>query len=158
MITYMALILVVSFVIAALWKYFDSRNWIETSGEVTYIEVEEIYNRPISSMSAGKKFTEYKINLKYEFTHNGNKYSGTQLYPLIPNVFSHKAHADEIIETYTINESTPIFFNPNNPNESCLITSKNFSAVKVFSISLILLICVVFTISGVVYFLQRFEN
>ncbi|MFK5950582.1 MAG: DUF3592 domain-containing protein [Methylococcales bacterium] len=158
MITYLSLILIASFVIGALWKYFDSRNWIETPASISHINMSEVYNRPISSMSTNKSFTEYKIDLKYEFTYKDKQYTGKQIYPLIPNVYSVKKHTEEILDAYKANQKITVFFNPNNPNDSCLITSKNVSALKVFSISFILLTCVSATLAGVVYFLNRFDN
>lgn len=156
--TYITIILAASFVAGALWKFFDTRNWTEALGVINHIEINEDYNRPISSMSSNKRFTDYIIELEYEFNYKNKKYIGSQIYPLVPNVYSEKEHAEEILNKYNVDTSVSIYFNPNNPNDSCLITSKNTSSVKVIIITFILLLCAASTLVAVTFFINRFNN
>ena len=151
MYTYIILILAVSFALAATWKFVDSRNWQEINGYIKHISVEEIYNRPISPASTNKRFVEYKVNLEYEYTHNGNTYTGSQLYPLIPNIFQSKKYADEILSKFKENQTTSVYINPSNPASSCLITSKNISTIKVFIFTFILLSIISLAIAAYIY-------
>ncbi|MFK5950581.1 MAG: DUF3592 domain-containing protein [Methylococcales bacterium] len=151
MYTYIILILAVSFALAATWKFVDSRNWQEVDGYIKHISVEEIYNRPLSSASSNKRFIEYKINLQYEYTHNGKAYTGSQLYPLIPNIFQSKKYTDEILNKFKENQSSSVFINPSNPASSCLITSKNISTVRIFIFAFILLSIISLAIAAYLY-------
>ena len=77
-------------IISTLWFFYDSRDWEETTGRIDFIEVQDVHNNAISSISTNKSFTEYKINLEYTYSVDGKSYKGTQFYPLFPNVFQNK--------------------------------------------------------------------
>ncbi len=158
MMTYISIAIVFIIVAATLWFFFDSRNWVETTGVVDSIKLEEVYNAPISSMSENTKYTEYKIDLVYHYTVNNKNYTGTQFYPLIPNVFDEKSYALELINSYPQGASTSVFYNPSKPEQSCLITSKSISGKSYIYIVLVFLIIGLIFILGMKYFSHLFTD
>lgn len=158
MTTYIVIAIVFTLISASLWFFFDSRNWTETQGSIDYINLEEIHNDIVSPMSTNKRFTEYKINLRYQYTVNDRTYSGTQLYPLIPNVFSERTHALQLIDTYSTEKPASVFYNPSQPEQSCLITSKTISVKSyIIMLSVFAFIGLIFVI-GMKYFSHLFSD
>ena len=127
---YITLSVIFIIIIATLWLFYSSRSWNEVTGEIQKIELEKVKNRTISSMSHNKSFTDYKINLLYGYTVDGVNYQGTRFYPLIPNVFSEKQYADELMDRFKVGDKTTVYYNPDSPELSCLITSGDISKKK----------------------------
>jgi|GEM_PF-3262175 len=144
-------------IISTLWMFYNSRDWVETTGEVNFIEIVKVRNDTISSMSTNKGFTEYKINLEYTYSVDRKSYKGTQFYPLFPNVFSDKKDADELMDKYKSGQNTAVYYNPDSPHNSCLITSKNISPTKyVIMIAILVLFGTIF-VTAFTYFNKIFD-
>jgi len=149
---YIILSIVFIIIISTLWMFFNSRDWAETTGQMNRIELKTVHNDVISPMSTNKSFSEYKIDMEYSFIVNGVTYTGTQFYPLIPNVFSDKKYADELMDKYKANEKISVYYDPNSPTKSCLITSSNISPVKYFIMVTIFVFFAAVLIFGIKYF------
>ena len=149
---YITLALVLVFVTGALFLFYQSKDWHEVTGQMNHIELKTVHNDVISPMSTNKSFSEYKIDMEYSFIVNGVTYTGSQFYPLIPNVFSDKSYADELMDKYKINEKISVYYDPKSPTKSCLITSSNISPVKYFIMVAIFVFFAAVLIFGIKYF------
>ena len=121
------LILIVIFLIATttIWKLYDSKNWVNVDGKVNSIELTAISNT--YSKNAGSKSTDYKIDIEYLYSFNEKELTGEQFYPLVPNVFSDKAYADELMSKFAKGSNIIVHVNPSSPHDSCLIVEKGIS-------------------------------
>ena len=117
-----------------------------------------IHNRPALQMSSGKPFTEYKIDVKYSYLAKGKSYTGDKIYPLIPNVFSNKADAEDILFKFKKGQETEIYFNPKQPSISCLISSAGISNKKLYTFALNVLMLLGIFITGFIYFNKIFSD
>lgn len=144
--------------IVTIYGFVTSKNWETTSGKIEHIEMLEIHNRPVLDMSSGKPYTEYKIDLKYRYNIKGKPYTGSKIYPLIPNVFSNKIDAEGILKQFNEGQETAIYFNPKDPGTSCLISSAGISNIKLYTFVLIALVLISITTTGIIYFNKIFSD
>ncbi len=144
-------------IITTVWLFYSSRNWEETSGKINFIELETVNNNTISPMANNKSFTEYKINMEYSYTVDGRAYTGTKFYPLLPNVYSEKKYADELLNKYKTGQNITVYVNPKSPGTSCLITSKNISPAKYAIMIFIFIFIAAVLIFGIKFFNSIFD-
>ncbi|MCW8935133.1 MAG: DUF3592 domain-containing protein [Gammaproteobacteria bacterium] len=149
---YITLAIVFIIIISTLWMFFNTRDWKETTGQMNHIELQTVHNDVISPMSTNKSFSEHKIDMEYSYVVDGKAYTGTQFYPLIPNVFSDKKHADELMGKYQPNKKISVFYNPKSPANSCLITSSNITPLKYTLMIAIFLFIATVLVLGIKYF------
>lgn len=149
---YIIILIIFIIILSTVWLFYNSKNWTETAGNIDYIELEEIHDSPASSMSTNKGFTEYRINLKYTYNVDGNEYTGTRFYPLIPNVFSDRKYANELLEKYSSNNAVKVYYDPNSPSMSCLITSKDMLNINYPLLGFFALVFLTVFITAVYYF------
>lgn len=100
-----------------LYKFSSSANWKSTSGKIVSFEIEEI-------ISKSNNEKDYKINLEYTYNVNGQDYSGGKLVAGFPNVLGNKKDSEYFRDIYKTGEETKVFYNPENHEQSSLITSK----------------------------------
>lgn len=148
---YIPVVLSLAFVISAMFLFYQSKDWHQTSGHIEHIELEVVRNAPNSTMSSNTAYTEYKINLRYIYQVEGKEYSGTQFYPLIPNVFTDEKYANKLLEKYKSGEKTQVYYNPDKPHNSCLITSNEISSVNYALLGFILLVFILIFIVAFYY-------
>jgi len=129
-----------------------SSNWVATDGVIEKIELIEKYNQPNLAMSESRKSFDYIINLKYKFTVNNSKYTGTKIYAGLPNIFDNKKDTENILNKYPKNTKTTIFFDPSNPNNSSLITSKSIPVKGIVTLIVLVLFISLFIIAGILIF------
>lgn len=150
--TFIIIILLLLTVSITLWKFIKSSNWVEINGIINVIELIEKYNRPDLAMSENKKSFDYIINLKYIFTVNNINYTGTKIYPGLPNIFDNKDDAQSIVKQYSKNTNTIIYYDPLNPNSSSLITRKSIPAKGIVTLVVLVLFISLFVIGGILIF------
>ncbi len=107
----------------AIWKLYSSSNWSSATGKILQIETETIRHFDSNSSSSGRSF-DYKVSLEYEYMVNGTHYTGSQLYPMLPNVFSSQHEADQYLKQFPLNSQVDVYYQPTNPNDSCLISTQ----------------------------------
>lgn len=72
----------------------------------------------------------YKINIRYKYCVDGQTVMGDQLTAGLPNIVTHKNHADDLLTTYCPDSIIAVYYNPANPSEFSLITVKRFSIAE----------------------------
>jgi hypothetical protein len=60
-----------------VWLGLNALNWVETTGVVTSVELEEIQNRSWVYVSGRKRWFEVKV--RYEYEVSGQKHEGTRI-------------------------------------------------------------------------------
>ena len=152
MTTYIIIISILVSISITLWIFIKSSNWLGTDGTITKIELIEKYNRPDLAMSKNRKYFDYIINLQYIYTVNNNKYTGTKIYAGLPNIFDNKKDAESILNKYPKNTKTTIIFDPSNPINSSLITSKSIPVKGIVTLVDLILFISLFVIGGILIF------
>ena len=152
MTTFTLIAVIFSTIFFALWTYIKSSNWVGAVGTIIKIELIEKYNRPDLAMSENRKSFDYIINLKYKFTINNSKYTGTKIHPGFPNIFDNKKDAENILNKYPKYTKTTIFFDPSNPNNSSLMTSKAIPTKGIVTLVVLVLFISLFVITGIIIF------
>ena len=156
--TYIIVFIVISISAISIYKYYDSRNWTETPATINSIKLTTIQNRPNSSMSTNKSFSEYKIDVTYSYTYADQSFTGSQVYPAIPNVFSDKSFAMNLLSQYPQDKTTTIFVNPDTPSESCLMQASKLSLFTIIISLLIFTGIAAILITGISYFNKIFDS
>ncbi len=136
----------------AILTFIKSSNWVDTKGIVEEIELIEKYNRPDLAMSENRKSFDYIINLKYIYTVNNRKYTGTKIYPGLPNIFDNKNDAENILKKFSKNTKATVFYEPSNPNSASLITSKSMPIKGIVTLVVLVLFISIFVIGGILIF------
>lgn len=136
---------VISLVTLALVSYSfvklsSSRDWVATQGIVVSASIDPIYkNNSQQGQVAGQSFN-YKVNISYEYSVDGQTFTGDQLTVGLPNVVSNKNDADELLATYSPSGAAKIFYNPAKPSESALITAKSVPIIGFIILGLMIIV------------------
>lgn len=131
-IIYIALIICITyFGFISIPKSFKTKNWIEVSGKVTDSHLVKTQK----THRSGKRITAFSANIHYEYIIDGQTYSGSK------NRFSERSLNGEkikqtMLERFPIGATVPVYYNPNNPNESVLV--KGLNTIYLFAIGIFL--------------------
>lgn len=118
------------------WReYGDSGDWLETTGTVTEIGTKEI-----------KDDDEilFAPRIAYTYTVNGKAYEGDRI-SFDSRPYVEEENAAEDANEYTIGQEVTVLYNPDDPQQSVLERTTNWSGVIGFSV-----IGVIFLIFGAV--------
>lgn len=108
-----------------LGKFASSGKWSQTEGVVRNAEIEVLDTRPDSPRGTGTGYAvQYRVNIVYEYSAGEGTITGDDLFAGIPPIFSERSNAEEMLDRFRPGEPVTVFFNPQNPAESCLITGK----------------------------------
>lgn len=136
----------------AVWTFVKSSNWISSDGSIEEIELVEKYNDPSFSMADNKKSFEYIINVKYNYTVNTNKYTGTKLYPGLPNIFNDKKDAENVIKKYPAGTKITVYYDPSTPQNASLETSKSIPIKSIVILVVFVIFVSLIVIGGIIIF------
>lgn len=150
--TFITITIILLSISIAIWMFIKSSSWVPTTGTINHIEIIEKYNRPDTAMSENKKSFDYVIDLKYNYTINGTNYIGTKIYPGLPNVFTDKKDAENILKNYPANSSTTIYYDPAKPANSSLITSKSIPTKGIITLVVLVIFISLFVTAGILLF------
>lgn len=131
-----------------LYSLSSSERWAETTGQITKLEVRERISRVSSSNS---NTVEFVVDVEFSYTVNGAMYTGTQIYPALPNVFSHQSDLDTFLSEYTKGANVRVFYNQEKPERSAL-RKPHISTLGY----MVLLIFVVLVFIGIFYAANRY--
>jgi hypothetical protein len=134
-------IVVLLVVFISLFKLSASQNWEETQGNLVSISIEEITHNHMRQETGSDGRFDYKINLDYQYSVDGKTYTGNVLMVGVPNVFDRASDAENVVKKYSNLENIDVFFNPQNPQDSALMTAKNIPIVG-FVIMFLMVVCI----------------
>jgi len=154
MTTFIIISVIFSTIFFALWTYIKSSSWVATNGTIENIEIIEKYNQPDLAISENRKSFDYIINLKYIYTVDNSKYTGTKIYPGLPNIFSNKKDAEAALIKYPESSKVTVYYDPSSPQNSSLKTSKSIS-VKSLAILVIFILFVSLVVFGGIIIFQK---
>ncbi|MBZ0187997.1 MAG: DUF3592 domain-containing protein, partial [Candidatus Obscuribacterales bacterium] len=109
-----AAILCFSFQLNYIGRAEQSVNWPTTTGRVSRCEV--VYRRKLDGSANMQR--NGKLDLRYKYVVQGKDYISNQYQifgPLPPN-----SVLEKIAESHPVDSSTKVFYNPQNPADSCL--------------------------------------
>lgn len=124
-------------------KLSGSRDWISTQGKVTSASIEPIYRSNTQQSAVADQSFNYKVNIRYEYSVNGQTFMGDQLTAGLPNIVTHKNDADDLLTTYSPDSIKAVYYNPANPSESALITGKSIPIAGFIIIGIMIIVIVV---------------
>lgn len=146
----------VSIVILGIFFFMKSRSWPATEGLIVKSEVEQIYFSPSSTRGQQGGLSDYKLSLLYEYEVDGKKFTGNQLYAVLPNIFSDKTAADQMQKAYQENQVATVYYNPKKPSSSALITSSSIGIKAILIWAFLIGFVALFVIGGF-YVFSLFE-
>jgi cytochrome c-type biogenesis protein CcmE len=142
--------IVVATTLIGLSKLSSSRNWSATEGKVISSSVQELRRTNQMLINEGASNFEYKVNVQYEYSVNGQSYSNDVVFVGLPTIFDDKSDADNIVAKYEGDKTIEVFYEPNNPQNAALITAKNISITGL----VVMLLMVVGIASGIIILLK----
>ncbi|NOZ55153.1 MAG: DUF3592 domain-containing protein [Gammaproteobacteria bacterium] len=119
--TFAVIMLIISI---SAWYLYQSASWPDVQGKVLSSKIGKVYNQPGSIGNENKRTFDYKVLLDYEYSVNGEKQIGHNLYVLLPNIFSNKHEAENVISEFSAGKLVQVYYDPGSPSQSCLITTK----------------------------------
>lgn len=107
-----------------------SKKWSETIGTITNSELKE----KISTDSDRRAEIHYKADLEYMYYSNGkNEIVGKQLFPYSDMWSPYKKEKLAIIKKLKKGEKVKVYYHPEKPSKSCLITGANYYTKYIIS-------------------------
>lgn len=142
---YWIVFVLITFAVAAygFLKLSSSRNWISTQGKVTSASIEPIYKNNTQQSAVADQSFNYKVNIRYEYSVDGQTFMGDQLTAGLPNIVTHKNDADDLLTTYSPDSISAIYYNPANPSQSALITGKSIPIAGFIIIGVMIIVIIV---------------
>lgn len=134
-----AVIFIVLVVLVGFFKFAGSRNWSETQGKVTSVSVEGIRKTSAQQVNSSEGLFDYKVDISYSYSVEGQEYTGTVLTAGIPNVFSSKTDADDIVTKFAVGRQVDVYYAPSSPENSALITAKSVPIAGIIGIFIFIL-------------------
>ena len=142
--------IVVATTLIGLSKLSSSRNWSATEGKVISSSVQELRRTNQMLINEGASNFEYKVNVQYEYSVNGQSYTNDVVFVGLPTIFDDKSDADNIVAKYEGDKTIEVFYEPNNPQNAALITTKNIPITGL----VVMLLMVVGIASGIIILLK----
>lgn len=96
-------------------KGYESLSWPSVKGIVTSSEIEESHSSSHKKSSSAK----WSVELKYQYTIEGNEYSGTRI--TYKGIDSSHQGAIELSKKYSIGKHVMVYYNPENKAEAVLV-------------------------------------
>ena len=142
---YWIVLVLLTFAVAAygFLKLSGSRDWISTQGKVTSASIEPIYRSNTQQSAVADQSFNYKVNIRYEYSVDGQTFMGDQLTAGLPNIVTHKNDADDLLTTYSPDSISAIYYNPANPSQSALITGKSIPIAGFIIIGVMIIVIIV---------------
>lgn len=95
-------------------------NSVETEGVITSIDITEDRRR-VERNDRTRYETVYRTSIEYDYTYQGNEYSGSGLTASdIKQDHSSRASAEETLDGYEEGETTTVYVDSRNPSDSFL--------------------------------------
>lgn len=151
--TWIWVIIVIVAALAAsigLFKLSSSRNWLATEGKVIASSVEEIRQTNQMLINEGASNFEYKVNVKYEYSVDGQSYTGDVVTAGLPNVFDSQSDAENIVAQYSNDKTIELFYDPSKPQNSALITAKSVPIT-----GFVIMFLMIVAIAGAIIFIVK---
>ncbi|ARN56917.1 DUF3592 domain-containing protein [Sedimentisphaera salicampi] len=140
-----AIITVYSFI-----KFLSSANWVKTEGVILESRVDKFHNRNIEDTLR----YQFKPVVRYSYTVNGAGYTGNNIFSGSKDVLMHSsADAEQMIEDYKKDKMVNVYYNPEKPEESCLISAGSLPKSFIAVLGIILLV-----IGSVIFMGIKFIN
>ena len=131
-------------------KLSSSRNWVSTQGNVVSVSIEPIYKTNTQQSAVADQSFNYKVNIRYEYSVDGQSFAGDRLMVGLPNVVTNKNDADDLSVKYSANNAAAIYYDPANPSQSALITGKSVPVIGFIMLGLMILL-----IGGIIVFIVK---
>lgn len=139
-----------------LYRFKKSAQWDSVKGVVLESSIEKIAQTASQQGALGDRSVDYKINIKYKYRVGGADYIGKTVIAGMPNVAGSKKDGEDIVKAYPGGGDAVIYYNPQSPSESALITGKSVSMAGFVAIAIIILAAsgIIF---GLLYAMKRFS-
>lgn len=107
-----------------LLKLKSSGEWESVDGVILESSIEKII-RSSQMRAGGDRAIDYKVNLRYRYSVNGQELTGDNVVAGVPNIAGSKIVAEDMLSQYPAGKTVPVFYNPDNPADAALITGKS---------------------------------
>lgn len=132
------------------FKMIKCQNWPSIQGEIVFSEISSHQSAASSPTSA--RMTMYKASIKYKYEVNGREYYNTILSYGGQVSSSGKTKAQETCNRYPVGSRPQVYYNPDNPKESCLEKSASDTMLIAYGADAGAIILGLLFISGIIQF------
>ena len=117
MIFNVAIVVVVIIGLGVIYSLSSSQSWQEVQATITKLEVKKDFSSQGTSNTTAVK---YPVDVEYQFTVNGQSFTGTKIYAGLPNVFNSARDVEQFVSEYQGKQSVSVFYNRENPAQSAM--------------------------------------
>jgi hypothetical protein len=142
-------IIIIIYNLALITKGQKTNSWNETNGIITKSEIE--ISKSLTKQTFENHYRadiEYEYKIKNEVLHSKQVFLGDKLY------LPHKDRAEKTLNTFPINQTVKVYYNPDNNSESILIKGSGSNRFRNIILGLILIIVGVIIQSNFEYILN----
>jgi hypothetical protein len=147
-----AVSIVIILLVIGIILFFKSGKWEKTSGVIKKMEMREEYTSPNSDIAKHENLFRYRVDIEYDYQYQGKRYTGSKIYPLIPNVFESEKLARKTVDSLIEGSKVMVYFDPSAPGNSALITSEGIGIKSILIIVFTVLLVALFIVGGVYLF------
>lgn len=126
------------FIGLALYKFESSSRWEKTTALITKSDLGVVSQGMMASSNNSDNRISYEVNIEYQYSVNGVKYTGTGIYAGIGKYLSDKSEASNLIDKHYVGSKSEVYYNPNKHSDSALYSSKGFAWSAIFVVSIII--------------------
>lgn len=117
------------------YQYFQDKNEADISAK--WQSVTAVVDSSSFSTSYSRHSHSYTPHVQYHFNAGGKSHQSTRISFPDPS-FGKQSEAEELVAKYPQNSMTTAYFDPKNPDESCLVTGESAALNKELLIAVVL--------------------
>ena len=119
----------------ALSSYSQSvsaKNWSSASGKILESYIKE---------KVKEDRIKYKPRVRYEFSYLGKVYQGRSLTSGARYGTRDKAHAEQLLEPYSVGAEVQVYFNPKKPSRNALAVNSQEPSLNFLAVCTAMMVC-----------------
>jgi hypothetical protein len=123
--------------VLSIVKGSQARQWPSTPGRIIRTEVVERREERHTSDGPSRTYISYQPVVEYEYTLQGQRYTGSKL-SMIERSYT-QAKAQKVLEKYPVGATVTVYRDPQNPGETLLETGSGGSGFMFIAIGVVVL-------------------
>jgi hypothetical protein len=144
-------LVIVGVVIASvvIYRLKVSGDWPAVDGKILVSQIETVKQERRAIERTDDYRVEHLLTLNYNYSMGGKAYQGTRILATGPNVFNDHQGAQSMMERFPVGATVPVYVNPKNPADACLITGAGLPIRAYLAMGVVVVVVLAIMIVGI---------